>query len=420
MTTTAPPHNLPLSGARLWDSLMAMARIGATPGGGNDRQALTDADAEARRLLIAWGEAVGLRASVDRLGTVSLLRPGRDPARKAVAIGSHLDTVPTGGRFDGVYGVLAGLEILRALHEAGAETEAPILLIDWTNEEGARFSPPMAASEVAMGIAEEAKLLATPERAGPATFGAELTRTGFAGTADPAALRDLAAYFEIHIEQGPVLESMGASIGIVTHALGALTLEVKVTGRDGHTGAPMEGRADALAAASAFILAVERLAKESGGQGIGSVTRIAITPDARGNIASGATLVCSLRHHSQAGLEAMVAALRAEADAIAAARPGIAIALDPQWGYPQTPFDPVLFGRVEAAARRRGIASHRMHCAIGHDAIHVARVLPAALTFIPCHGGLSHNEKESITPEWAEHGLLVLADAVAETAGLVR
>ncbi len=411
--------NLPLSGARLWDSLMAMARIGATPGGGSNRQALTDADAEGRRQLIAWGEAIGLTVSVDCLGSIALLRPGRDPARRPVAIGSHLDTVPTGGRFDGVYGVLAGLEILRALHEAEAETEAPLLLINWTNEEGARFSPPMAASEVAMGIAEEARLLATPERAGPATFGEELARTGFAGAADPAGFRDLEAYFETHIEQGPVLESLGTPIGLATHALGAQTLEVTVTGRDGHTGAPMEGRADALAAAAAFILAVERIARESGGQGIGSVTRIAITPDARGNIPSGARMVCSLRHHSQPGLEAMLAALAAEAAAIAAARPGIAIALDPQWGYPQTPFAAPLYERLEAAAKRRGIASHRMPCAIGHDAIHVARALPAALMFIPCHGGLSHNEAESITPEWAEAGLLVLADAVLETAGLV-
>jgi N-carbamoyl-L-amino-acid hydrolase len=411
-------HNLPLSGARLWDRLMAMARIGATPGGGCNRQALTDADAEARRQLIAWGEAIGLTPSIDRLGTIALLRPGRDPTRRPVAIGSHLDTVPTGGRFDGVLGVLAGLEILRALHEAGVETEAPLLLIDWANEEGARFAPAMAASEVAMGLRDEAALLSTPERAGPATFGAELARIGFAGDGDPAALRDVAAYFELHIEQGPVLERLGAPIGIVTHALGALSFETVVTGRDGHTGAPMEGRADALAAAAAFILAAERLARESAGQAIASVTRIAIAPDARGNIVSEARLGCSLRHHAQAGLEALFAALEAEAATIAAARPGIGFALERQWGYPETPFDATLYERLEAAAARRGLATHRLPTAIGHDAIHVARVLPAALMFVPCHGGLSHNEAESITPEWAEAGLMVLADAVLETAGI--
>jgi N-carbamoyl-L-amino-acid hydrolase len=294
------------------------------------------------------------------------------------------------------------------------------MVIDWTNEEGARFSPPMAASEVAMGIRPEAELLATPERAGPATFGGELLRTGFAGAADPAALRDLAAYFETHIEQGPVLEESGADIGIVTHALGALTLEVTFTGRDGHVGSPMEGRADALAAAAEFVLVVERLARASAGQGIGAVTRLLLTPDARGNIPSGAWMVCSLRHHSQAGLDALVAAVSGEAKAIAALRPGIVAEVVPQWGYPQTDFDPALYGRMEAAAARRGLKAQRMPCPIGHDAIHVARRLPAALMFIPCHGGLSHNEAESITPEWAEAGLLVLADAVLETAGLIR
>jgi N-carbamoyl-L-amino-acid hydrolase len=412
--------NIPLSGARLWDSLMQMARFGALPGGGCNRQALTDADAEGRRQFIAWGEAIGCQVSVDRLGTIRLLRPGRDPSRKPVAIGSHLDTVPTGGKFDGVYGVLSGLEILRALHEAGAETEAPIMVIDWTNEEGARFSPPMAASEVAMGIRPEAELLATPERAGPATFGEELARTGFAGPADPAGLQELAAYFETHIEQGPVLEAMGADVGIVTHALGAQSLEVTVTGRDGHVGAPMEGRADALAAAAEFVLAVERSALATKGQGIGSVTRLLLTPDARGNIPSGAWIVCSLRHHTQAGLEAMVAEARAAAAAIAAARPGIAIEVALQWGYPQADFDATLRARLADAARRRGLKAHAMPCAIGHDAIHVARKVPATLMFIPCHGGLSHNEAESITPAWAEGGLLVLADAVLETAGLVR
>ncbi|MBK1658180.1 hydantoinase/carbamoylase family amidase [Paracraurococcus ruber] len=412
--------NLPLSGARLWDSLMQMARFGALPGGGCNRQALTDEDAEARGQLIAWGEAIGLQVTVDRLGSIRLLRPGRDPSRRPVAIGSHLDTVPTGGKFDGVYGVLAGLEILRALHEAGAATEAPLLLINWTNEEGARFSPAMIASEASMGLREEAAVLATPERAGPATLGGELARLGFAGTADPADLRGIAAYFETHIEQGPVLETLGKPIGIVTHALGARTFDVVVTGKDGHTGAPMDGRADALAAAAALILAAERLAKDSAGEAIASVTRIAITPDARGNIASGARLACSTRHRTQAGLDALSDALRAEAAAICAARPGIGIALEEVWAYPQTDFAPALYERLEAAAARRGLGSHRMPTAIGHDAIHVARALPAALMFIPCHGGLSHNEAESITPDWAEAGLLVLADAVLETAGLIR
>jgi len=412
-------HNLPLSGARLWDSLMEMARIGATPKGGCNRQALTDTDALGRAKLLEWGKAIGLVPTIDRLGTIGLLRPGKDPTRKPVAIGSHLDTVPTGGKFDGVYGVLAGLEILRALHEAGAETEAPILLIDWTNEEGARFFPPMAASEAAMGLADEAKLLATQEIHGPATFGGELARLGLAGTADPAAWRDIECYFETHIEQGPFLEEKGAPIGIVTHALASQAVEVTITGRDGHVGSTMASRADALAAGAALLLAGEKIALDTQGGGMASITRISVTPDARGNIPSGCRMLGSMRHQTTAGLQAMLASWQQAADRIAAER-GVGIEMALGWGYPETVFDPVLLGRLEASAQRRGLASHRLPTPIGHDAIHVGRVLPAAMLFIPCHGGLSHNEAESITPEWSTAGLMVLADAVIETAGLVR
>ena len=282
-------HNLPLSAARLWDSLMEMAKIGATAKGGCNRQALTDTDAAGRALLLAWGKALGLTPMIDRLGTIGLLRPGRDPTRKPVAIGSHLDTVPTGGKFDGVYGVLAGLEIMRALQEAGAE----------------------------------------------------------------------------------------------------------------------------------LVLAGERIALDTGGDGMASITRISVTPDARGNIPSGTRMLGSARHQTTVGLEAMLAAWQAAADRIAAAR-GVAIRMERGWGYPETQFDPVLLGRLEASAARRGLAAHRLPTPIGHDAIHLGRVLPAAMLFIPCHGGLSHNEAESITREWAEAGLMVLADAVIETAGLVR
>ncbi|MFN9096880.1 MAG: M20/M25/M40 family metallo-hydrolase, partial [Alphaproteobacteria bacterium] len=210
--------NLPLSGARFWDSLMELAKIGGTPKGGCNRQTLTDLDSEGRHLLRRWGEAIGCTLSVDRLGNMVLRREGRDPTRKPVAMGSHLDTQPTGGKFDGPLGVLAGLEVLRALHEAGIETEAPLVLINWTNEEGARFSPPMMGSGAAMGIFAEAHVLALRDSDGKA-FGEELGRIGWRGDADPAALTDLGAYFELHIEQGALLENAGKDIGVVTHAL---------------------------------------------------------------------------------------------------------------------------------------------------------------------------------------------------------
>lgn len=401
---------------RLWASLHAMAAIGATPAGGCDRQALSAADAAARAQLLAWGREIGLTPILDRVGNLGLRRDGTDTSRKPVAIGSHLDTVPTGGRYDGAYGVLAGLEILRALHEAGTRTKAPLLLINWTNEEGARFSPAMGGSETAMGFRDEAVFLATPERAGTiATVAEELARNRLAGDADPAVFRDCAAYFEAHIEQGPILEGRGATIGIVTHALGVAGFQLRVTGRDGHVGAPMAGRADALAAGAEFVLAVEALAHAQQGAGHSTVTRFGVFPDARGNIVSSVRGVVSARHDTQAGLEAMVAALHAEAAAIAARR-GVTLTLEQDWGYPHVVFDASLRARLAAAADRHGFARYELPTPIGHDAIHVGRVLPTALLFIPCVGGLSHHPEERITPEWSAAGLRVLADAVLETA----
>jgi len=401
---------------RLWASLEAMAAIGATPAGGNDRPALSAADAAARAQLLAWGREIGLTPILDRVGNLGLRRDGTDPDRKPVAIGSHLDTVPTGGRYDGAYGVLAGLEILRALHDAGTRTKAPLLLINWTNEEGARFAPPMAGCETAMGFRAEADFLATPERAGTiATVAEELARHRLGGDADPSGFRDCAAYFEAHIEQGPVLEARGASIGVVTHALGVAAFQLRVAGRDGHVGAPMADRRDALTAAAEFVVAVEALGLAQQGSGHAAVTRFGVFPDARGNIVSAVRSVVSARHDTQAGLEAMVAALHAQAAAIAARR-DVTITLEQDWGYPHVVFDAALRGRLAAAADRHGFERHDLPTPIGHDAIHVGRVLPTAMLFIPCVGGLSHHPEERITPEWSAAGLRVLADAVLETA----
>jgi N-carbamoyl-L-amino-acid hydrolase len=402
---------------RLWDALMDLARIGATEQGGCARLALTNADSAGRQWLAEQGRAIGLSLRVDRLGNMSLLRPGADPAAPPVAIGSHLDTVPTGGRFDGAYGVLAGLEVLRALHASAARTVAPLMLINWTNEEGARFAPPMSGSETAMGFGPEATFLGTQERDGTATIGQELARTGWVGDADPALFRSLGAYFEAHIEQGPLLEQAGAEVGIVTHALGVQALRIVLTGRDGHVGSPMAGRADALAAAAELTLEIERLAMATGGQGIAAVTRIEPFPNARGNIVSSVALTTSPRHHTQAGLEALVAAIRAAAEAIGGRR-GIGVAIAPEWGYPFVAFDTELIARLRSAAARHRLRTLDLATPIGHDAIHVARVVPGAMLFIPCHGGISHNPAESITREWCAAGLRVLCDAVLETAEL--
>jgi N-carbamoyl-L-amino-acid hydrolase len=393
---------------------MAMAEIGATPRGGCNRQTLTDADAAGRRLLQQWGEAAGLTLTTDRVGNMQLRRPGRDPARPAVAVGSHLDTQPSGGKFDGVLGVLAGLEIMRALDEAGAETEAPIVLINWCNEEGARFSPPMMGSGAAMGLFTEAETMAKTDPAGLA-YGDELRRIGWAGDADPAALRQLGAYFELHIEQGPVLEREGIPIGIVTHALTQSWFDVYVTGAEWHGGGPMAGRRDALVAAAKLIEAVEQIALRNGGRG--TVGRLTLAPDSRNVVPSEVWFSVDMRADDVPMIERMGQELRTAAAAVAAER-GVQTRVEPFFSIPPTPFDPALLARLRDAARARGYAQRDIPTGIGHDAVYVARRLPAAMLFVPCVGGISHNEAEAITPEWAAAGLHVLADAVIATAGL--
>jgi N-carbamoyl-L-amino-acid hydrolase len=408
--------NLPVSGARLWDSLMDYARIGATAKGGCNRQTLTDLDGEARALLQRQAEAAGATLSLDRLGNMVLTRPGRDPSRKPIAIGSHLDTQPTGGKFDGVLGVLAGLEILRALHETGIETEAPVTLINWTNEEGARFSPPMMGSGAAMGIFPEAEVLAKTDSSG-ATFGAELSRIGWAGTADPAALQQLGAYYELHIEQGPVLEREGYDAGVVTHALAQHWFDVHVTGEEAHGGSSMAGRKDAMMAAAETMAMIERAALAAGARA--TVGRLTLHPDSRNVVPGRVWFSLDTRHDHEDLLAALAATMRAEAAAIGARR-GVQIAFEDFWISPATPFDAGLVGHLRAAAQARGVRFKEMPTAIGHDAVYVARRLPTVMLFVPCHGGISHNEAESITPAWAEAGLVVLADAVLASAGIAR
>jgi N-carbamoyl-L-amino-acid hydrolase len=410
--------NLPLSGERLWDSIMEMARIGATPKGGCDRQALTPLDGEGRALLARWGEELGLTLTTDRVGNMALRRPGRDPSRKPVAIGSHLDTQPTGGRFDGVLGVLAGLEVLRALHESGTETEAPLLLINWTNEEGARFSPPMLGSGAAMGAFSEMQALETCDPDG-IRFGDALRGIGWQGEADPAALRDLEAYFELHIEQGPILEREGLDVGVVTHALAQQWFDVAVTGAESHAGGAMPHRRDALVAAAVLIQEIEAIAREAGGDGCATVGRIAVEPSSRNVVPGRAIFSVDLRHGDEVALDAMARTLQTRATFIGTER-NVTIDVTPFWAFPQTPFDPALAQRLRDAAEGRGISWRDMPTGIGHDAVYVARQVPTVMLFTPCAGGISHNEAESITPAQAEAGMLVLADAVLATAGIVK
>ncbi|MBR0672421.1 hydantoinase/carbamoylase family amidase [Roseomonas soli] len=395
---------------------MEMARVGARPDGGVDRLALTEADGAARALLRDWAEAAGCTLAVDGLGSMVLTYPGADPSLPAVAVGSHLDSVPTGGKFDGAYGVLIGLEIVRALHAAGKHTRAPICIVNWTNEEGARFAPPMAASEAAMGFTDAAAVLATPDRFGTTTYGAALDAAGWRGTRDPAEARRFAAYFEAHIEQGPVLEREGIPLGIVTHGFGVNYCTITVQGQDGHIGSRMDDRRDALVGAAEVILTLESIAHGTAGRGLASATRLALEPDARGNIPSVVRLVASLRNIEQDGLDAMKATLAAACQEITNRR-GMPISIDYVSGYPSVRFDAVLLDRLRRAAEAAGLRHRDLPTPIGHDALHLGRVVPSAMLFIPCHGGLSHNPAESITPEWSAAGLAALGPAVIETAG---
>ncbi|MDB5414402.1 MAG: allantoate amidohydrolase [Rubritepida sp.] len=411
-------HNLPLSGARLWDDLHDLAKIGALSKGGCNRQALTDLDGEGRDWLVKRASALGCTLSVDGFGNMGFLRPGRDPSRKPIAFGSHLDTQPTGGKFDGPLGVLAGLEILRALHEAGAETEAPLLLVNWTNEEGSRFSPPMMGSGGALGIFTREEIYANADTEG-LRFGDELSRIGWQGT---DALPEMAGYIELHIEQGPLLERAGKSVGVVTHALAQAWYDVVVEGTESHGGSLMEGRRDALVAAGPLMAAVEKIAlaarARTGELGRATVGRVTIYPDSRNITPSRVWFSVDTRHGDAGQLAWMGKELRARAAAIAAER-GVTITVTDFWACPPTPFDAALVGHVRDAAKARGLEWQDIPTGIGHDAVYAARRVPAAMIFVPCHGGISHNEAESITPEWAEAGLLVLADAVLAAAGPV-
>ena len=401
--------NVAPSGARLWADLHEVARIGGTARGGCNRQALTDLDAQGRAWLHERAVALGCTPLLDRFGNMGLLRPGTDSARKPVAFGSHLDTQPTGGKFDGVLGVLAGLEILRALHEAGAETAAPLLLVNWTNEEGARFAPPMQGSGAAMGIFTPAQVLDTSDPDG-ARFGEELARIGWQGS---DALPAMEAYLELHIEQGPELEAEGLSIGTVTHALAQRWYEVEVTGASAHGGSRMAGRRDALMAALPLLAAVEALALEHGGRG--TVGQVRVGPGSRNVAPETCWFSVDTRHGDEALLARMGEELRAYAREVAAAR-DVTVEVRDFWHSPGQPFDARLCNLIRDAAARRGLPAKDMPTAIGHDAVYVARRVPTAMIFVPCHGGLSHNEAESITPEWAEAGLMVLADAVLAAA----
>jgi N-carbamoyl-L-amino-acid hydrolase len=417
----AVPATLSVDGARLWSSLMELAQIGATPKGGVCRLTLTDLDRQARDLFVRWARELDCQIRIDRIGNIFARQAGSDPARRAVATGSHLDTQPTGGRFDGCYGVLAGLEVLRTVRDAGIRTEAPLEVCVWTNEEGSRFVPVMMGSGVYGGAFPLEVALAATDRDGRSVASA-LAAIDYDGPA-PAAVADGApafdAYFEAHIEQGPILESEGIVIGAVTGALGQRWYDVTVTGQEAHAGpTPMHLRRDALLVASRIVARVNRIALSEAPHGRGTVGCLTVHPDSRNVIPGRVKLSVDFRHPDDAGLLRMDAALKEVVKAeCEAAKGGIDIGVEQVVYFPPAAFDPALIDSVRAGARAIGMAALDVVSGAGHDAVYAARVAPTAMIFIPCKDGISHNEIEDAKPEHVTAGADVLLRAMLDRAG---
>jgi len=399
---------------RLWGSLMELAAIGATPKGGVRRLTLTEEDRRARDLFARWAREAGLAVEVDAIGNVFARRAGADPTLAPVAMGSHLDSQPSGGKFDGAYGVMAGLEVLRTLNDAGIRTRAPLEAVSWTNEEGSRYTPVMMGSGVFAGAYTLEQVLAQKDLDGIAV-GEALRAIGYAGAARP---HRLGAYFEAHIEQGPVLEDTQTTIGVVQGALGQRWFDVAIAGQDAHAGpTPMELRKDALIAASRVVLEVNAIARRFPDYARGTVGFLQVKPNSRNVVPGEVRMSVEFRNQKDATLNAMVGALK-ESMAAIEAECRVAVALQEVTYFPPCQFDPQLVAGVRAAAAALGLTHRDIVSGAGHDAVYLARVAPTAMIFVPCAGGISHNEIESATPADLAAGCNVLLHAVLQKAGI--
>ncbi len=413
----APGENLRIDSARLWDSLMQMARIGPGIAGGNNRQTVTDADAEGRALFRRWCDEAGLVMGVDQMGTMFMTRPGQDPDALPVYVGSHLDTQPTGGKYDGVLGVLGALEVVRTLNDLGLKTRHPIAVTNWTNEEGARFAPAMLASGVFAGVHTLEYAYDRKDLEGK-TFGAELDRIGWKG-AEPVGARKMHAYFELHIEQGPILEAEGKTIGVVTHCQGLWWLEFTLTGKEAHTGStPMAMRVNAGLAMARIMEMVQEVAMAAQPDAVGGVGQVKFSPNSRNVLPGTVVFTVDIRSPDQAKLDGMRAEIERRAAAICEEL-GVGCAVEPVGHFDPVTFAPELVGRVREAAEKLGYSHRNIISGAGHDACWAAKVAPATMVMCPCVDGLSHNEAEEISPEWAAAGADVLLHAVLATAEVV-
>ncbi|MGL4323542.1 MAG: M20 family metallo-hydrolase [Beijerinckiaceae bacterium] len=400
--------NLKIDAARLWDTLHETAKIGGTAKGGVRRLTLSQEDKQVRDWLRQQADAMGCTLTIDSVGNMFVHRAGRDATKAPIAFGSHLDTQPTGGKYDGILGVLAGLEVLRTLHAMNYQTEHPLLLINWTDEEGSRFSPAMLGSGVYAGIFDQhyADTRTDPDGV---SFSSAIEAIGYRGK--DKAPQALSAYFELHIEQGPILEAEERDIGVVTLVQAINWLDVTFSGADSHAGTtPMNRRKDALAAAAELMAAIEKI-PASIGSGVATVGTLAIANPSRNVVPGDVTLTVDLRNPSDEALTAMRGAVEKAAAAIAAKR-GVSSAVSVYWHSPAVPFHADAIACVRAGAAKLGLTTEDIFSGAGHDAAYVAKICPAAMIFTPCKDGVSHNEAEEITFKAAADGGQVLLEAI--------
>lgn len=406
--------NLRINGERLWDSLMDMAKIGPGIAGGNNRQTLTDEDAEGRALFQSWCEAAGCTMGLDQMGNMFATWGGTDPDALPVYVGSHLDTQPTGGKYDGVLGVLGGLELLRTLNDLGIKTKHPIVVTNWTNEEGTRYAPAMLASGVFAGVHTQDWAYEREDAKG-LKFGAELERIGWRGD-EAVGARKMRAFFELHIEQGPILEAEGKDIGIVTHGQGLSWTQITITGKDSHTGStPMPMRKNAGLAMARVLEKVDEIAWSHAPHAVGAAGHIDVSPNSRNVIPGQAVFTVDFRSPELAVIEDMEARLHIEAKKIAEDM-GLEVAFEKVGGFDPVTFDEGCVTALRNAAERMGYSHMDIISGAGHDACWINRMAPTAMVMCPCVDGLSHNEAEEISKEWATAGADVLMQAVLAVA----
>jgi N-carbamoyl-L-amino-acid hydrolase len=409
---------LSVNGKRLWDSLMELAKIGATQKGGVCRLALSDLDKQGRDLVVGWGKAAGMTITTDKIGNVFMRRAGRNNALPPIMCGSHIDTQPTGGKFDGNYGVLAGLEVVRTLNDKNIQTEAPIEVAFWTNEEGSRFVPVMMGSGVFAKAFTLEHCYAAKDVNGK-TVGEELARIGYVGDQEPGD-HPIGAYFEAHIEQGPVLEDADKTIGVVTGVLGLRWYDCVVTGMEAHAGpTPMALRKDALQVATKIMQEVVAIANRYPPYGRGTVGFVQVHPNSRNVIPGSVKFSIDLRNVDSERLDAMDKDIRAFI-ASTSKETGLNITIEQVSYFPPCPFEKGCVEAVRKGAAMFGYSSMEAVSGAGHDAVYMARLAPAGMIFVPCKDGISHNEIEDAKPEHIEAGCNVLLHAMLDRAGVVR